>query len=541
MKKLIALTLAALMLLSVLAGCSSNAGTAGSETAATTDSTGATTGETASTESGSSTEASTPNEFTFVMGTEPTTMDVHFCTDAATSRILLQVHETLFKWDKESKTVIPWLVETSTESDDGLSWTFKLKEGIKFHDGTDFNAEAVKYNFERLLNPDTGSSKASALSGVTSIEAPSEYEVKINLSGRNLIFEQTLTNYSTAIMSPTACEEYGLDGYTNHPAGTGPMVLESWEPGVQMVFVKNENYWGEEPTTDKLVVKAVAEDSSRVMMVKTGDSDISWGISPSLVSNLQGDDNVTVNTATGYRTIYIAMNQDYEPLSDARVRAAICYAINKKEIVDNILCGVGGTYPSGFESSAIACAATDLDPHEQDLEKAKELLAEAGYPDGFDIKLNTPEGRYAMDRQIAEAVQYMLAEVGINASIEVLEWGTYQQKMKNRDGTQLFLLGKGSSTGDVEFDFLMHAKSDGGQNYYAINNARVDEILNTLSDCTTKEERAEMLYEAQQILNDEYDYGTLYYENQIVATRSDVQGLVIYSNETADLAWLTRG
>ena len=87
----------------------------------------------------------------------------------------------------------------------------------------------------------------------------------------------------------------------------------------------------------------------------------------------------------------------------------------------------------------------------------------------------------------------------------------------------------------------MHAKSDGGQNYYAINNARVDEILNTLSDCETKEERAEMLYEAQQILNDEYDYGTLYYENQIVATRSDVQGLVIYSNETADLAWLTRG
>ena len=134
----------------------------------------------------------------------------------------------------------------------------------------------------------------------------------------------------------------------------------------------------------------------------------------------------------------------------------------------------------------------------------------------------------------------MLAEVGIKANIEVLEWGTYQAAMKEKKDTQLFLLGKGSSTGDVEFDFLMHALSTGGQNYYCINNPEVDEILNNLSSAADKEERGQMLYKAQKLLNDEYDYCTLYYENQIVATRADVQGLVIYSNETADLAWLTR-
>jgi len=316
--------------------------------------------------------------------------------------------------------------------------------------------------------------------------------------------------------------------------------MESWEPGVQMILVKNENYWGEEPTTDKLIVKAVSEDSSRVMMAKTGDSDISWGISPPLVQNLKDDENVTVHIVTGYRTIFIGMNQGYEPLADSRVRAAINYAINKHEIVDNILFGVGGTYPSGYESSAIANAATDLDPYEEDLEKARLLLSEAGYSDGFDVKLNTPEGRYAMDRQIAESIQYMLQRINIRASIEVLEWGTYQQKLKSKEDTQLFLLGKGSSTGDVEFDFLMHALSNGGQNYYNINNPRVDEILNTLSSAASYEERAEWLLEAQKILNDEYSYGTLYYENQVVATRANVHGLVIYSNETADLAWLTR-
>lgn len=527
-KKWIALALACLMSVTMLSGCSGNASSNESADSETTS------------ESSTEETSSASIDFTFVMGTEPTTMDVHMCTDAATSRILLQVHETLYKWDETSENVIPWLVESAEESEDGLSWTFKLKEGIKFHDGTDFNAEAVKYNFDRLVAPETGSSKASALAGVESVEVVDDYTVKINLSGRNLIFEQTLTNYSTAIMSPTACETYGLEGYTNHPAGTGPLKMESWEPGVEMVLVKNEEYWGKEPTTEKLVVKAVAEDSSRVMMAKTGDTDIAWGISPSLVSNLEGDENVVVNTVTGYRTIYIAINQSYGPLADPKVRAAINYAINKKEIVDNILCGVGGTYPGGFESSAVACSAKDLDPYEQDLDKARELLAEAGYPDGFDIKLNTPEGRYAMDRQIAEAVQYMLAEVGINAQIEVLEWGTYQTVMKEKKDTQLFLLGKGSSTGDVEFDFLMHALSTGGQNYYCISNTEVDDILNNLSSSETKEERAERLYEAQKILNDEYDYATLYYENQIVATRADVSGLVIYSNETADLAWLSR-
>ncbi|MCD8083034.1 MAG: ABC transporter substrate-binding protein [Clostridiales bacterium] len=530
-KKWIALTLACLMSVTALSGCGGGSSSSGStETTAFSN-----TGETTATDTSSASA-----EFTFVMGTEPTTMDVHMCTDAATSRILLQVHETLYKWDETSENVIPWLVESSEEAEDGLSWTFKLKEGIKFHDGTNFNAEAVKYNFDRLVAPETGSSKASALSGVESVEAVDEYTVKINLSGRNLIFEQTLTNYSTAIMSPTACETYGLDGYTNHPSGTGPLKMESWEPGVQMTLVKNEDYWGEEPTTEKLIVKAVSEDSSRVMMAKTGDADISWGISPALVSSLEGDENVVVNTATGYRTIYIAMNQSYGPLADSRVRAAICYAINKGEIVNNILCGVGGTYPSGYESSAVANSAKDLDPYEQDLEKARELLTEAGYPDGFNIKLNTPEGRYAMDRQTAEAVQYMLAQIGINAEIEVLEWGTYQSVMSEKKETQLFLLGKGSSTGDVEFDFLMHVLSTGGQNYYCINNTEVDDILNNLSSAATQEERGEMLYEAQKIVNDEYDFATLYYENQIVATRADVSGLVIYSNETADLAWLTR-
>ncbi len=480
-----------------------------------------------------------PNEIVYVVGTEPTTMDVHLCTDAATSRILLQVHETLFKPDAETGEAKPWLAESATEAEDHLSWTIKLREGVRFHDGSEMTAEDVKYTFDRLLDPATGSAKASALDGVVSCEVLSPYELKVNLSGRNMIFPQTLTNYTTAIMSKAALEEYGLDGYSTHPSGTGPFVLKSWEPGIEMVFEKNQNYWGVEPTVDKLTVKAVAEDASRVMMIKTGDADIIWGVSPTLVENLKSDPNVAIHSRPGYRTIFIGMNQNFEPFKDERVRAAVNYAINKQEIIDTVLAGVGGSYPAGIEATPIQNALMDLDPYEQDLDKAKQLMAEAGYADGFDVVFYTPEGRYPMDRQVAEVVQNMVSKIGIRADLQVLEWGTYQEKLKNRD-LQMFLLGKGSSNGDSEFNFLVHIKTGGGQNYWECSYPEVDEMLANLSNSASLEERTETLYEIQRIIQEKYTFAVLYYQNQIVATAADLDGLVIYGAETADLAWLTR-
>lgn len=489
-------------------------------------------------QSGEVLDTSDKNEFVYVSGVEPTTMDVHLCTDANTSRILLQVHETLYKRN-ENAEVVPLLAESAEESEDGMSWNIKLKEGIKFHDGQPFNAEAVKYSFDRLVAPETGSAKASALSNVESIEVLSDYEVKFNLKGRDLVFLASLTNYSTAIMSPAACEEYGLSDYSNHPSGTGPLKMESWDPGIDMVLVKNENYWGEEPTVDRLIVKAIAEDSSRVMMIKTGDADVVAGVPPTLVPDLQQDSNVDMVIKPGYRTIFIGMNNGVEPFNNPKVREAVNYAINKKSIIDNVLHGLAN-YPSGgFESPAIQYALTDLDPHEQDIEKAKELLEEAGYPDGFQTEIMTPEGRYPMDRQVAEVVQGMLAEVGIKAEVKVSDWGAYQEALTAKN-TKMFLLGKGSSTGDPEFDFLMHGITGGGQNHYQFSNSKVDELIGGLSEAQNLEDRADMLGQVQEIWNDKCVIAPLYYENQFYAVRKNVSGLNVYPNELADLAWLTR-
>ncbi|MEY8339293.1 ABC transporter substrate-binding protein [Lachnospiraceae bacterium 62-35] len=487
-------------------------------------------------ESGDKSEGS--REFVYVSGVEPATMDVHLCTDANTSRILLQVHETLYKRDEDAE-VIPLLAESATESEDGLSWVIKLKEGISFHDGTPFNAEAVKYSFDRLVNPDTGSAKASALANVESVEVLSDYEVKMNLKGKDLVFLASLTNYSTAIMSPEAGEKYGLGDYTNHPSGTGPLKMESWEPGIQMVLVKNENYWGEEPTVDKLIVKAIAEDSSRVMMIKTGDADVVAGIPPTLAQDLQNDSNVEMIIRPGYRTIFIGMNNGVSPFDDIRVRQAVNYAIDKKAIIDNVLHGLANYPSNGFESPAIQYAAESLDAHERDIEKAKALMKEAGYPDGFQTEIMTPEGRYPMDRQVAEVVQGMLAEIGIQAEVKISDWGAYQDALTAKN-TKMFLLGKGSSTGDPEFDFLMHGITGGGQNHYQFSDSRVDDLLNGLSQAADIEERAEMLKEVQTIFNDACVIAPLYYENQFYAVRSNVSGIKIYPNELADLAWLTR-
>lgn len=476
-------------------------------------------------------------DFVYVTGSEPVTFDPHLVTDANTSKFMTEVHETLYMRD-EKANIIPLLAESSTTSEDGLTWVIKLKEGIKFTDGTDFNAEAVKYSFDRLRSKEISSPKASALNGINEVIVKSPYEVEFHLASKNLVFLATLTNYSTAIMSPTAGQKYGKEKYGENPVGTGPLMLKEWNHGSSLVLTKNPNYWGKEPTVDNVTVKVVPEDASRVMMIKSGDADIIAGVQPIQADDLKSDKNVEMIVRPGYRTIFIGMNNDIKPFDNPKVRMAVCYAINKKAIIDNILKGIA-TYPSGFMSSVIQYSALDLDPHEIDQAKSKQLLAEAGYPDGFKSVLYTCEGRYTMDRQVSEVVQSMLAEVGIQVEVKVLEWGSYLNTVKKGE-CPMFLLGKGCSTGDPEFDMLMHVISNGGQNYYHYSNPEVDELLHKVANADNLEQRADYLHQIQVIHSNDVPLATLYYEAQTFAVRKGVSGMLIYPNETLDLAWMTR-
>lgn len=477
------------------------------------------------------------NEFVYAAGTEPTTFDPHFITDVNTARAAMQIYETLVTWNKDSK-IEGLLAESWTTSDDNLTWTFKLREGVTFHDGAPFNAEAVKYNFDRLLSPETASPRASSASMVDKVEVVSEYEVAITTNAPAGSFLATLTNYNLSMISPKAAQELGKE-FGQKPSGTGPLMMDVWEPGKTLTMKKFDGYWGTKSTIDKLTFKIVPEDSSRVMMLKTGDADVIVGLPPIQVKDLQADNNVEVVIAPGYRTIYIGMNHKKTPFDNVKVRQAINYAIDKKAIIENILSGLA-EYPAGVESKVIMYAATDLQPYDYNPEKAKQLLAEAGLPDGFKTTLMTPEGRYPMDKQVSEVVQSMLKEVGIEAEIQVLDWGAYQEATTKGEVTELFLLGKGSPSGDPDYDLDLSFRTGGKMNNAFYSNPDVDKLLDEQKTSVDQAFREKTLYEIQKQIHEDAAWSVLYYENQTMGKRANVDGFVVWPNEMIDLRYLTR-
>lgn len=477
------------------------------------------------------------NEFVYAAGTEPTTFDPHFITDVNTARAAMQIYETLVKWD-ESSNLAPLLAESWTTSEDNMTWTFKLKEGVKFHDGAPFNAEAVKYNFDRIIDPAIASPRSSTAGMVESVSVVSEYEVAITTKNPSGAFLAQLTSYNLAMISPKAAQELGLD-FGQHPAGTGPLMLQEWEPGKSLIMTKFDEYWGTKSTIDKLSFVTVPEDSSRVMMLKTGDADVISGLPPVQVESLEKDENINVVIAPGYRTIYIGMNHKKAPFDNVKVRQAVNYAIDKHSIIDNVLSGLA-EYPAGVESKAIMFAANDLQPYDYNPEKAKELLAEAGLPNGFKTTLFTPEGRYPMDKQVTEVVQGMLKEVGIDAEIKVLDWGAYQEATTSGEETELFLLGKGSPSGDPDFDLDLSFRTGGRMNNAFYSNPVVDQWLDEQKTSTDQDFRAQVLYNIQKQINDDAAWAVLYYENQTMGKRADVNGFVVWPNEMIDLRYLIR-
>ena len=475
------------------------------------------------------------NDFVFAVGTEPTTFEVHFITDVNTARANVQIYETLVR--NVGTTIEPWLAESWTTSEDELTWTFKLREGVTFHDGTPFNAEAVKYNIERFQNPAVAAPRASTVDMISKVEVISEYEVALSTDEPYGPMLGQISNYNLSMMSPAALEKYGTD-ISLHPCGTGALMIKEWIPGSSLVMTSYDGYWGEKSTIDNLTFKFVGEDSSRVMMLQSGDADVA-PVAAAQISQIESDPNVAVQVETGYRTIYLGMNTSRAPFDDVRVRQAVAYAIDKQAIIDHVLEGYA-QYPSGIESTVIPYSAQDLDPYTYNVEKSRELLKEAGYEDGLNIVFHTCEGRYPMDRMVAEVCQSMLAEVGITAELQVVEWGAYSAMTTEGKETQLFLLGKGSPSGDPDYTLDLCFGTDKGMNNTQYSDSEIDKWLIEQRQTTDPAVREEILYKIQKKVNDDCPQAVLYYEQQTFGCASDVTGFVVLPNEMIDLRYLAR-
>lgn len=361
-------------------------------------------------------------------------------------------YEGLFAFDKDLK-VQPLLAESYTVSDDNLTYTFKLREGVKFHDGTDFNAEAVKVNLDRVLDRSNGLARYNQFSPIETIEVVDPSTVKIKLKTPFSAFINALTHPSAMMISPAALAKYGKDIAFN-PVGTGPFQFQEWKPAEYLKVKKFDGYWDKAyPKVDTLTFRTVTDNNTRAAVVQTGEAQAAYPLPYEQANLLSKNDKVDVVAAPSIVSRYISMNMQHKPFDDVRVRQAVNYAINRDALVKVAFAGYAfpseGVIPQGVSY------AKKMDPWPYDPKKAKELLKEAGYPDGFPVALwsGYNDGTSA---KVVQFLQQQLGQVGIKASVELLESGQRVQRVQQAKDpkeapVRMYYAGWSASTGEADW------------------------------------------------------------------------------------------
>lgn len=472
----------------------------------------------------------------YATGTDALTLDPQFVTDIPTARAVTQIHETLIYPD-QAGTMKGVLAESWTVSPDNLAWTFKLRRGVIFHDGQPLNAEAVKFTFDRIMNEATASPRRSAAAAIESVSVVDDGTVAIRTKAPFAPLLAQLSAYNLAIMSPSAGKAVN-NAYGKAPAGTGPFKLGAWSPGEKLTLVRNDAYWGQKARLDKVEISVVPEDSARVLMLMSNQADLISNVTPVMVPRLQRAPGVTIVEKPGFRTIYAAMNLKMKPFEDIRVRRAVAHAINTKALVDGVMNKVG-TLGGGLESPVIPGAAT-IPPYPYDPARAKALLAEAGYPNGFPVDFYVTTGRYINDKQLGEAIQAQLAQVGIKVNLVSPEFGTMTAMLRDGNKIPFFMLGKGSPTGDLDFTLTLNASTQGTGNYGNYSSDAVDKLILEQRATVDPAARKEVLRRILQQAYDDVPWVVLFYENQLFGQRANVQGVDLLPNENVLFAnaWL---
>lgn len=447
-----------------------------------------------------------------------------------------QLFDTLVTRDAEM--IIRPLLAESWENLSPTVWRFHLRQDVTFHNGDAFTAEAVKINFERLIDPDKPTRGGFYLAALASVEVVDEYTVDLTTKVPTPAFLNYLAQASVAIISPAALEQYG-DEVTLHPVGTGPFRFVEWIPGTRLVLVKNEAYFLGSPKLDKVVCKAIPEDAARVMALLSGDVDVIQFPPIEYIQTLTDNPKYEVLSEVGMRVVGIWFNVERYPFTDILVRKALNHAVDKDMIVDELLAGVAtkatGVLPPGV------WGALSYDPYPYNPEKATELLRQAGWTDSdgdgivdkdgepLRVTLATCVGKYYKDSEIATVVQAQLRQVGVDVRVEIWEWGAYLSHLKAHE-QQFHIQGWGASP-DADEPLRSNFYCGKPWNVMGYCNAQVDTLMDKGLQTMDSEERMGYYHEAQHIIIDDAVWIVLYNEPKLYATQNYVRNFGVHPED----------
>lgn len=468
-------------------------------------------------------------EVTVVEGVDIVTLDPAFASDRPSQMVIDHVYDQLVAFGDEELNIVPELARRWSVSADGRVWTFNLRDGVVFTDGSPLNAIAVKFTLERILAPGLGSPNRGLLEPVERVDVADENTVRIVTRSPFAALLENLSMIQTSIVSPRAVGRMPVREYGRTAVGSGPFVLKEWNPGVRVVLERNPRYWGGTPQVERIVYRPVPEGAARVVALESGEADVVARIPPEAVGNLRRNPRVEVLVKPSTFQISFELNQRRKPFDDVRVRRAINLAVDKRAIVEKILLGFGsvpeGVIPPGGQYSV------KLPAYEYAPDRARALLAEAGFPQGFTTVMWAPRGRYLKDAEIAEAVQGYLANVGIRAELRFWEWGPYVEAISRPEKEAgLYMLGVSIPTADWRLSRNFYSRAS--SNYSGYRNEEVDRlILGARATFDRRRQRA-MYEQAQKLIWEDAPFLFLYNQVQIIGVRKGLTGLKVFGFET---------
>lgn len=461
---------------------------------------------------------------------DPVGLDPHV-TNATSSRNLLEnTYDTLVRFD-DTLQIVPGLAESWDVSDDNLVWTFHLRDGVTFHDGSPLTASDVVFSINRIGDPDTASPRGDDFAVVENIEAPDDLTVVMTLAQPYSPLLSKLAHTLNVVVSEQVVSEHG--DLQDTVIGSGPFRLTEYTPQTRMVFERNPDWWGTDadgnqlPYLDGINVQFYPDATARTTAIQTGSVDWIEYVPAPAIDILEADANVNVlgGPAANFRSLYL--NVEVEPFDDVRVRQAFSHAIDEQMIVDVALFDAGGVVADGTTIPADNFYGVESPYRGQDLGRARELLAEAGLEDGFEFDLYVTS-TYDFLRTPAELIQADLAQIGVTANIVAEDWSVYLPRVMESDFTVTLLGESGQSDPD---DLLYNVfYTDNGGNLGRFSDAELDELLVLGRQEADQDARRDIYVKAQERIYELAPHVFIFHSAQFEAVRSNVHGFEHYPN-----------
>ncbi len=477
--------------------------------------------------------------FIFGRGGDSVGLDPALEEDGESFKVCDNIYDTLVQYKDGSTDLEPGLAEKWESSEDGLTWTFFLRKGVKFHDGTPFNADAVLFSLNRQHDKThpfhnvSGSYVYWVATGlaeiVDKITAIDDFTIQITLKTAYAPFIYTIAITPFSIVSPTAVKEYG-DAYFNNPVGTGPFKFSRWDKKDKIVLLANDDYWGGRPNLDRVVFRSIPDNAVRLIELQQGGLHAMEFPNPDDLQQIEQDESLKLLTQPGMNIGYLAMNFEKPPLDNQKVRLAINHAIDKTTIIKHLYQGLGMPAKNPIPPTLWSYDDTIQD-YAYNPELAKKLLKEAGFPNGFETTLwalPVPRPYIPDGRALAEVIQSDLRKIGIETKILTYDWGTYLEKTKNGEH-DMAMLGWSADLGDPDnFFYFLLSKSSAEKPAGNIAFYRSDDMQNVLEKAratSDKDERDALYKEAQRIFHKDVPWVPLAHAKQVLVINKMVKNL----------------